>query len=121
MSLTQAVHLVLYEGAGAQPLPAETRLATLTALLERGYAITSTKVDVSLVPEGHTNVMVLGQFAGGTPRDQQATLAVTMRFHDITGLDAIQVATEVETFRAETSSPKHGDWKPWFPVIDYDR
>jgi len=46
---------------------------------------------------------------------------VTIRFHDINGLDGSQIAAQVDTFRAETSSPKHGDWKPWFPVIDYDR
>lgn len=121
MSLTQALHLVLYEGAGARPLPAEARLATITALLERGYAVTTTKIDVSPVPKGHTRVMVLGQFAEGSPLDQHVNAAITIRFHDITGLDAAQIAANVETFRAETSSPKHGDWKPWFPVIDYDR
>ena len=25
------------------------------------------------------------------------------------------------TARSETASAKHGEWKPWFPVIDYDR
>ena len=40
MSLTQALHVVLYEGAGSEPLPAEMRLNTITTLLERGFALT---------------------------------------------------------------------------------
>jgi len=27
----------------------------------------------------------------------------------------------VETVRTETLAAQHGAWKPWFPVIDYDR
>ncbi|HEX8295277.1 MAG TPA: ferredoxin family protein, partial [Chthoniobacteraceae bacterium] len=27
----------------------------------------------------------------------------------------------VETARAQLNAPAHGTWKPWFPVIDYDR
>lgn len=120
MSLTQALHLVLYEGDGAKPLAPETRLATLSALLERGYAVSRTNADVSLIPNGHTVVMVLGQFSDGDPAPLQRP-GVTIRFQNISRMDGPQVAAQVEAFRAETSSPKHGDWKPWFPLIDYDR
>ncbi len=120
MSLSQALHLVLYEGNGAQPLPGNARVGAVSALLERGYALSCSTSDVSLIPDGHTVVMVLGQFGNGSlPPVQQP--GVTIRFHDITGLDGSQIAAHVEAFRTETSSPKHGDWKPWFPVIDYDR
>ena len=27
----------------------------------------------------------------------------------------------VEAVRAETNTARHGEWKPWFPVLDYDR
>src|SRR5438270_4089626 len=120
MSLNQALHLVLYEGAGAEALTPQSRLAAMTALLDRGYAVTRTSGDIALVQNDHTVVMVLGQFANGNlPPVQQP--GVTIRFQDISGLDGAQLAAQVEAFRAETSSPKHGEWKPWFPVIDYDR
>jgi Pyruvate/2-oxoacid:ferredoxin oxidoreductase delta subunit len=120
MSLNQALHLVLYEGAGAEALSPETRLQALSSLLEKGYAVSRTSADISFIPNGHTVVMVLGHFANRhVPTVQQP--GVTIRFHDINGLDGSQIAAEVDAFRAETSSPKHGDWKPWFPVIDYDR
>src|SRR5256886_834244 len=120
MSLNQALHLVLYEGAGAEPLTPQGRLAAMTALLDRGYAVSRTSGDIALVQNGHTVVMVLGQFANGS-LDPVQRPGVTIRFQDICRLDGPQVAAQVEAFRAETSSPKHGEWKPWFPVIDYDR
>src|ERR1041385_4970329 len=55
------LRIVLYEGAGSERLEAQDRFATVTALLEKGFAVTR---------------------AGGA---------------------------------------RQGDWKPWFPVIDYDR
>ena len=120
MSLNQALHLVLYEGAGAEALTPQSRLAAMTTLLDRGYAVSRTNGDIALVQNSHTVVMVLGQFANGNlPPVQQP--GVMIRFQDISGLDGAQLAAQVEAFRAETSSPKHGEWKPWFPVIDYDR
>ena len=119
MSLNQALHLVLYEGMGAQPLRSEARLATMSTLLERGYGVTCTSSDISVDPLAHTVVMVLGQFAPNTaPSSQRAGASVTIRFQEISGLDGSQIAARVEAFRTETSSPKHGEWKPWFPVID---
>ncbi len=118
MSLNQALHLVLYEGPGAEPLPQQTRLSAVGALLDRGYAVSCTRADVSLTPQAHLVVMVLGQFPS-IPMVQQP--GVTIRFQNIAGLDGVQIAQHAEAFRTETSSPKHGEWKPWFPVIDYDR
>ena len=120
MSLGQALHLVLYEGAGAEPLSTPARLGVITSLLERGYAVSCTSADISVAPTCHTTVMVLGQFASGhVPGVHEPRVAI--RFQDIRGLDGGQLAAHVEAFRAETSTAKHGDWKPWFPVIDYDR
>ena len=44
-----------------------------------------------------------------------------IRFENITGLSDTQITDRVEAFRSETNKPKPGEWKPWFPVIDYDR
>ena len=43
------------------------------------------------------------------------------RFQDITGLDASGIGELTERARAESGAARQGDWKPWFPVIDYDR
>jgi Pyruvate/2-oxoacid:ferredoxin oxidoreductase delta subunit len=55
--------------------------------------------------------VVVGQF-NGSP---------TESVRDITGLSGPAIAELVETARAEAAAPKQGEWKPWFPVIDYDR
>src|SRR4029434_1927872 len=39
----------------------------------------------------------------------------------VTGFDSNRITAIVESVRAETNAAKHGEWKPWFPVIDYDR
>jgi len=119
MSLTQALHVVLYEGAGSEPLPAEMRLNTITTLLERGFALTRTTTDVTLAPNSHTTVIVLGHFSDAAPSKQQP--GATVHFENIAGLTTSELAERVEAFRVRTSAPKHGEWKPWFPVIDYDR
>src|SRR3954471_13292830 len=82
MSLNQALHLVLYEGAGAEALTPQTRLQALSALLEKGYAVSRTSAEFSLVPSGHTVVMVLGQFTNGNLPSVEQT-GVTIRFQDI--------------------------------------
>jgi Pyruvate/2-oxoacid:ferredoxin oxidoreductase delta subunit len=52
---------------------------------------------------------------------EDAAGRVDLRFQDITGLDANRLAESVESARAGANAAKHGEWKPWFPVIDYDR
>ncbi|HSI12438.1 MAG TPA: ferredoxin family protein [Chthoniobacter sp.] len=115
MSLAPALRIVLYEGNGAQTLGAEDRFATLTSLLTRGYGVTSASGERAVAPADKTPAVVLGRFGGATPEVDGAST------RDITNLNPVQIADLVETVRAETNAPKHGEWKPWFPVIDYDR
>ncbi len=120
MSLSTPTHrIVLYEGAGAEPRPATERCAAVSALLERGYAVTRSAADRPVAPADRSPMLVLGRF-GGQPPDV-AESDVPLRFHDITALAPAQLGDLVETVRAETGAAKHGEWKPWFPVIDYDR
>ena len=116
------LRIVLYEGGGAQPLEANDRFAAMTALLEKGFAVTRVTGEGRVAPADRTSLLVLGRFDGGTSlpaedKDGQ----VSVRFQDIAGFDPNRVAETVESVRAETNAAKHGDWKPWFPVIDYDR
>jgi Pyruvate/2-oxoacid:ferredoxin oxidoreductase delta subunit len=121
MSLVPGLHLVLYEGEGAVPLPPEQRFGAITALLERGFAVARTRDEVSLAAERQTTVMVLGQFVSGTNTANREQPGTTIRFENITGLSDTQITERVEAFRSESNKPKPGEWKPWFPVIDYDR
>ena len=116
------LRVVLYEGDGAQPLPAAERFATMTALLEKGFTITCVAGEGRVAPADRTSLLVMGQFnEGRAPRGEDADGRVNLRFQDVTGFDSNRIAETVESVRAETKAVMHGDWKPWFPVIDYDR
>jgi len=116
------LRVVLYEGSDAQALEAADRFTAMTALLERGFAVTRVASGGQVAPADRTSLLVLGRFnEGRVPRGEDADGLVNLRFQDITGFDSNRIAETVETVRAETNAAKHGDWKPWFPVIDYDR
>ncbi len=116
------LRIVLYEGNGAQPLEISDRFAALTALLEKGFAVTRVGGDGGVAPADRASLLVLGRFdEGRPPQAEDADGQVNIRFQDITGFDVNRVADAVEKVRAETNAARHGDWKPWFPVIDYDR
>lgn len=112
------LRVVLYEGAGATPLEAGDRFAAVSALLERGFAVTRSTQNGEVAPQEKGALVVLGQFAS-LPRGEDA--AVKLRFHNIAGRDAAGIVGLVEEERAALGASEPGAWKPWFPVIDYDR
>ena len=115
------LRIVLYEGEGAATLDAAERGSTLTALLGKGYAVTCTGKG-AVAPADDSALLVLGRFENGqAPEAEDANGDVQIRFRDIDGLDAEGITTLVEEERASTNAAQHGEWKPWFPVIDYDR
>jgi NAD-dependent dihydropyrimidine dehydrogenase PreA subunit len=65
---------------------------------------------------------LLGEFAGGTPPVlEDAAGRVAIETHDIAGMAAAEVCALVERTRGERPMNQPGQWKPWFPVIDYAR
>jgi Pyruvate/2-oxoacid:ferredoxin oxidoreductase delta subunit len=124
MSLTAetTLRVVLYEGTDAQPLDSADSFKTLTALLEKGFAVTRSVAGGRVAPHERGSLLVLGKFAGGrAPAAESDSSETPIRFQDITGLDSSRILETAEAVRTETGAAKHGEWKPWFPVIDYDR
>ena len=113
------LRVVLYEGDGAAPL--DDTFAMMTALLEKGYAVTRSTAGGKVAPQEKGALLVLGKFSGGTRNTDDANGAVKVRMHDITNRDIASVTALVEEERAAAGAVQHGAWKPWFPVIDYDR
>ncbi len=110
--------VVLYEGAGAEPLPAPERAELVAALLDRGYSVTLAHEGAAPAASGGAFVVV-GRFAGRAPQVEAAGEPVTV--HDATGRSAADVVTAVEGARGARplNAPGAADaWKPWFPVID---
>jgi Pyruvate/2-oxoacid:ferredoxin oxidoreductase delta subunit len=115
------LRVVLYEGDGAQPLESNERFSTIAALLERGYSVTRTTTRGNVAPADRTSLLVIGRFGGVPPQAEDISGEVSVRFQSLDSFDPVRVAEVVETERAQRNSARHGDWKPWFPVIDYDR
>jgi Pyruvate/2-oxoacid:ferredoxin oxidoreductase delta subunit len=116
------LRIVLYEGDGTHPLAPSERFSALSTLLEKGFAVTRAGGEGRVAPADRSSLLVLGRFTDGrAPSGEDAAGQVKVRFQDITGLDAEGISRSVESVRTETNSARHGDWKPWFPVIDYDR
>ena len=58
------LRIVLYEGEGAASLNAADRGATVTALLEQGYAVTCAGAG-AVAPADDSALLVLGRFENG--------------------------------------------------------
>jgi Pyruvate/2-oxoacid:ferredoxin oxidoreductase delta subunit len=116
------LRVVLFEGPGSQPLPADDRLAAATLLLERGYTLTFAGGQGAVAPSDRSTFLILGRFDGGQPPDGLGAAGhIPVRIQDISQLDAAGIGEVVENTRTQSEAAKQGEWKPWFPVIDYDR
>ncbi|MDX1565466.1 MAG: ferredoxin family protein [Phycisphaeraceae bacterium] len=124
----QSLRIVLYEGRGADPLEPADRLAVLQPLLDAGYTVTCTGTGSDAAPSetAHdgTPILILGRFGGNAPPLADADGKVTLLVIDLDGQDLADLPGVVDTRRQEAglqvNRPGEG-WKPWFPVIDYDR
>ncbi len=118
-----SLRVVLYEGAGAEPLTEDDRFSTVHALLESGFGVTRPSVAAGAVsPQDSSPLLVLGRWGAAGPPELEAEAAVPIHFRELepaAGPD--KLLAMVETARAKTETAQPGGWKPWFPVIDYDR
>lgn len=115
------LRVILYEGGDARPLDGERRFAALSGLLQQGFAVTRVGESGRTAPADDGPALVLGQFAGGTAALAARAPSEQVRFQDVSSLDAAAIAAAVDTARAERATAVPGAWKPWFPVIDFDR
>jgi Pyruvate/2-oxoacid:ferredoxin oxidoreductase delta subunit len=122
MAQAPVLRVALYESAGSQPLPGPARAELLRALLEKGYAVTCIRPGAPVASIFSGELVVLGQFDEQKPTEAEGTDGqVTLHFRQITGLASSQVLDLVEQLRDQRKAAKPGGWKPWFPVIDYQR
>jgi Pyruvate/2-oxoacid:ferredoxin oxidoreductase delta subunit len=125
MSTTAAaapvLHLAVYEGAGSQPLASGERAALLSVLLARGHQVSVCGPTSGEIACSRPHLLVLARFAGSTPEERTDPNGVMVRFQDIDGKTPEAVLAVVQSAEAALGSSAPGSWKPWFPVIDYDR
>ena len=128
------LRIVLYEDAGSGAFDPDQRLDTLVALLEDGHPVTRLAVTTAdgaadgaatggVAPADGSDHLVLGRFDGRTPRpdDGAENGGGTTRFVDVSSMTADDVRSAVQAEVRDSDATAPGGWKPWFPVIDYDR
>ena len=109
------VRVVIYEGPGSRPLDGASRQAAVRALLDRGFPVTRLRSPQTSGLAAGSVLLVLGDFEQEPPVDHPR-----VRFHRLNGVPA-QAAEVADQLRQEHGLESPGAWKPWFPVIDYQR
>jgi Pyruvate/2-oxoacid:ferredoxin oxidoreductase delta subunit len=105
MSLSEStLRVALYEGPGARSLPDEKRFETLKQLLSQGCSVRRA------ADPGEVSVWV-GDFETAEPVPEHTCISAV----------ATELPEAVEATRKAVAAAPAGQWKPWFPVIDYDR
>ncbi len=108
--------VVLHKGPGSAPLPAEDRYRAISTLLQNGFEVSRPSAGGSVARADGAPLLVLGRFESG-----QAPPIDGAEVRDLSGLDADGVLGAARGVREKTGARKLEAWKPWFPVIDYDR
>ncbi|MGZ8937711.1 MAG: ferredoxin family protein [Limisphaerales bacterium] len=116
MALNPHLRLVVYEGSGSAELSVDERFQTITALLESGFSVTRAGSERPVAPHDGAPVAVLARFQDAAPAFEGADI----RFERIDG-DPVALTNRVSALATKIGAPEPGAWKPWFPVIDYDR
>ena len=116
MSRTEGRNLrvVLYEGPGSTPLTDQDRYQALSSLLDNGFEVTRPVAGQEVAPPDDAPVLVLG-LLDGEPR---VTEDHEVHFRNLAEVNPLDAAREV---REVTGARTLDAWKPWFPVIDFDR
>ena len=116
MSRTEGKNLrvVLYEGPGSTPLGNEARYEAITSLLENGFEVTRPVAGQEVAPSDNAPLLVLGLL-----KDPPVLATDSdVHFRNLADVHPLDAAEEV---REKTGARTLAAWKPWFPVIDFDR
>jgi Pyruvate/2-oxoacid:ferredoxin oxidoreductase delta subunit len=108
------LRVVLYEGPGGAPLEPAERFRLVQALLQEGFEVARPADGAAVSPPDGAPVLLLGRFDGRPPASDEPRLFV----RDLAAGDPVAAAREV---REAAGARRLGAWKPWFPVIDYER
>ncbi len=124
------LRVVVYEGEGSQKFESDQRFDALKALLEGGYAVTRSTDNGQVAAHDSRAMVVFGRFDSddalqGGAGDADVDLHIHRVEPDHAGEDLLNTAEQLRIRKGEQRSDGNasnpGQWKPWFPVIDFDR
>lgn len=113
---------VVIDQRGDGALQGERKVDILRTLLQSGVPVTLNG-EGATAPLDECDLLVLQDGPAQEDRDTVASQGdMAVRFRGIRDFDTAQVVALVESERRQEQDGAPGkDWKPWFPVIDYDR
>jgi NAD-dependent dihydropyrimidine dehydrogenase PreA subunit len=140
MNAAPPLRVVLYEGEGSAPIDTKRRIEVIRSLLDKGFTVTSVRGAGPVSPADESDVLVLHEpEVSEDPDASERLAAVTVesfsttsiggdgstqrRVHlrSIAGRDGAATVEIAEEATRSSSGYRNSGWKPWFPVIDYDR
>ena len=116
-----AFRVAVYEGTGATPFPPGERTALVMALLAKGLPVSVIRPGGSAGNLVAGSLVVFGHFTDEQPDHASTDSGVSVYFRNVAGKSAAEVVDLAVQVRAAANVPEPAKWKPWFPVIDYDR
>jgi NAD-dependent dihydropyrimidine dehydrogenase PreA subunit len=116
-----AFRVAVYEGTGAAPFPPGERTALVMALLVKGLPVSVIRPGGSAGNLVAGSLLVLGHFTDEQPDHATTESGVNVYFRTIAGKTPAEVVELAVQVRSAANVPEPPKWKPWFPVIDYDR
>ena len=122
IALDSAFQVGLYENGGGRLLGEDQQYELTRNLLDRGYSVSIIRSENQIERIQKGALLLLGHFGeeGTLPAIGNGT-GVKLYFQDIHGMETRQILDAVEAVRGKPDLPGQGGWKPWFPVIDYNR
>jgi len=118
----QPCRVVLYEGRGSEAFASEERFTMLSTLLEKGHCVTLANGNGEVGSGDGSPLVIVGRFTDDFASDAlQASDGATVHIENVSGLATEKVIETIESVIESLGESAPKKWKPWFPVIDFDR
>lgn len=108
------LRVILDDRMSPTPLASERRFEIIQALLSQGYYVAG--VDALDRLDASFPIVTVAHETDPSPSPNAEVHRAT-----VSDWSESNVLEAVEATRVEVGAVKSGSWKPWFPVIDYDR
>lgn len=117
---TRALNVILYEGPESQPLTSDQKKAISKETLSNGFSVQRVSDPQSIPTHDRNQTLLIGNFDGADRADLFSGID-NIQIRDISNESAETIGEISKSLQGESNLFDHKAWKPWFPVIDYDR
>jgi Pyruvate/2-oxoacid:ferredoxin oxidoreductase delta subunit len=109
------------ESEETAPFAPEERFSLLSALLTSGVNVSRPAAGGKLADAGKNPLVIVGKFPQTAVPEASSTPETPVFVENIAERNSEQLFQRLDAIRESSAAARPGEWKPWFPVIDYDR